>query len=93
MVFCLLHSLRLTLYYKVKYMGIHMNITLPAPEPKKDELLNVPIDSGLKDELRKLSTATGLSMAEITRRWLSYGVEQSNRGTRSRERELGTRPN
>jgi len=73
--------------YKAEYMSINMvNIAsaLPAAEPKKDELLNVPIDSGLKDELRKIAKDTGLSMAEITRRWLSYGVKQSNRGDEDR---------
>ena len=55
-----------------------MDITL-APAPKKDRLLAVPVDSDLKDALRKIARDTGLSMAEITRRWLSYGVEQSNR--------------
>lgn len=61
---------------------MNMSITLPTPEPKKAELLNVPIDSELKGELRKLAEATGLSMAEITRRWVAYGVSQS---TQARE--------
>ena len=64
-----------------------MQMTLPTPGPKKDELLNVPIDSELKDALRKIARDTGLSMAEITRRWLSYGVEQSSRaGERQEQR-------
>jgi len=73
------------LYCKVKYMSTHMNITLPAREPKKDELLPVKMDTDLKNSLRELSTATGLSMSEIVRRWLHYGVEQSNRADERQE--------
>ena len=53
-------------------------VTLPTPEPKKSERLTVPIDAELKDGLEKIARATGLSMAEVTRRWLAYAVE-SNR--------------
>lgn len=36
----------------------------------------------LKDGLSKISRATGLSMAEITRRWLSYGLEQAEHASK-----------
>lgn len=64
-----------------------MTITLPRPEPKKTDHLDVPIDSDLKASLRKLAQDTGLSMAEICRRWISYGVEQSNRAGGQQEQE------
>jgi hypothetical protein len=69
--------------HNVEYMN--MNITLPKPEPKKDSLLNVPIAGELKQEQRGVSRATGLSMSEIVRRWVAYGVHQAARAAEHEE--------